>query len=145
MSTAIRATGLTKRFKTGRTYIEVLKAVDFDADGRARSNAGFDAVVGNPPWEMLRADHDSADAKSGSGTGPSANLVRFIRGSGAYSSCGSGHVNLYQPFLEKALNLTRCGGRVGLVLPWGLASDDGAAALRERLLDRCDTSAITPR
>jgi putative ABC transport system ATP-binding protein len=28
---AIRATGLTKRFKTGRTYIEVLKQVDFDA------------------------------------------------------------------------------------------------------------------
>jgi len=28
---AVRATGLTKRFKTGRTYIEVLKSVDFDA------------------------------------------------------------------------------------------------------------------
>lgn len=28
---AISATGLTKRFKTGRTYIEVLKSVDFDA------------------------------------------------------------------------------------------------------------------
>jgi putative ABC transport system ATP-binding protein len=28
---ALRATGLTKRFKTGRTYIEVLKSVDFDA------------------------------------------------------------------------------------------------------------------
>lgn len=28
---AIRATGLSKRFKTGRTYIEVLKSVDFDA------------------------------------------------------------------------------------------------------------------
>ena len=32
MTTAIRATGLTKRFRTGRTFIEVLKAVDFDAD-----------------------------------------------------------------------------------------------------------------
>ncbi|MFC3070798.1 ABC transporter ATP-binding protein [Phenylobacterium soli] len=29
--TAIAATGLTKRFKTGRTHIEVLKNVDFDA------------------------------------------------------------------------------------------------------------------
>jgi putative ABC transport system ATP-binding protein len=28
---AIEATGLVKRFKTGRTFIEVLKAVDFDA------------------------------------------------------------------------------------------------------------------
>jgi putative ABC transport system ATP-binding protein len=30
--TAIAATGLVKRFKTGRTFIEVLKHVDFDAD-----------------------------------------------------------------------------------------------------------------
>jgi len=28
---ALKATGLTKRFKTGHTYIEVLKQVDFDA------------------------------------------------------------------------------------------------------------------
>ena len=28
---ALKATGLTKRFKTGRTYIEVLKNIDFDA------------------------------------------------------------------------------------------------------------------
>ncbi len=30
--TALRATGLTKRFKTGRTYIEVLKQLDFDCN-----------------------------------------------------------------------------------------------------------------
>ncbi|TAK15024.1 MAG: hypothetical protein EPO35_08585 [Acidobacteria bacterium] len=105
----------------------------FDADGRPRPHPGFDAVVGNPPWEMLRA---------GGGAG-AAGLARFIRDSGIYSSCGRGHINLYQPFLERALDLTRRGGRVGLVLPWGLASDDGAKALRERLLDRCETSAIT--
>jgi hypothetical protein len=108
--------------------------VFFDADGRPRSNPGFDAVIGNPPWEMLRADHDDANDPAG--------LVRFIRDSGVYSSCGRGHVNLYQPFLERALDLTRRGGRVGLILPWGLASDDGAASLRDRLLDRCETSSV---
>ena len=56
-------------------------------------------------------------------------------------SCDRGHVNLYQPFLERCLSLARPGGRVGLVLPWGLAADEGAASLRHRLLrrDRVDT------
>jgi len=103
-------------------------------DGQSRSHSGFDAVIGNPPWEMLRADHGEPGA-------PAA-LVRFIRESGLYSACGRGHVNLYQPFLERALDLTRSGGQVGLVLPWGLASDDGASELRTRLLDRCRTTML---
>jgi hypothetical protein len=46
-------------------------------------------------------------------------------------------MNLYQPFLERSLSIVRPGGRIGLVLPWGLATDDGAADLRKRLLDGC--------
>jgi hypothetical protein len=69
-------------------------------------------------------------------------LVRFIRESGFYPSCDRGHVNLYQPFLERALSLARPTGRVGLVLPWGLATDDGATALRKRLLERTDLDTL---
>jgi hypothetical protein len=69
-------------------------------------------------------------------------LVRFVRESGLYPSCDRGHVNLYQPFVERALDLARPGGRVGLILPWGLATDEGAAALRARLFDRSRTSAL---
>ena len=36
--------------------------VFFDEDGRRRPDAGFDAVVGNPPWDMVRADHRTAIA-----------------------------------------------------------------------------------
>src|ERR1051325_2671405 len=77
---------------------------------------------------MLRRDSFGAEGRKP--------LVQFIRESGLYPSCDRGHVNLYQPFLERALALTRSGGRVGLVLPWGLAVDEGAAPLRSRLLDR---------
>ena len=99
-------------------------------DGSPRQRAGFHAVIGNPPWEMLRG-----------GDPARRDLVNFIRESGLYPSCDRGHMNLYQPFLERSLSLTRPGGRVGLVLPWGLAADDGAASLRRRLLrsDRIDT------
>jgi hypothetical protein len=76
-------------------------------------------VIGNPPWEVLRHDQ--------------ASTVSFLRQSGHYPSCDRGHLNLYQPFLERALDLVRPGGRVGLVLPWGLATDEGAMQLRRRL------------
>jgi hypothetical protein len=96
-----------------------------DGDGRPLAAAGFDAVLGNPPWEMVRED-----------AGARRDLVRFVRESGLYAASGRGHLNLYQPFVERALQLTRPGGRAGLLLPWGLATDDGAASLRGRLLDR---------
>ncbi len=112
--------------------------VFFDDSGRPLANAGFDAVVGNPPWEMLRSD----DPGDGAGRLAPRRLVSFARESGTYTASGTGHVNLFQLFLERALRLTRRGGRVGLVLPWGLASDQGCAALRRALFDKADTDAL---
>ena len=104
--------------------------VFYDESGCLRAAAGFDAVIGNPPWEMLRRDG------SARGDAGAESTVKFIRESGLYPSCGHGHLNLYQPFLERALSLAHAGGRIGLILPWGLAADDGAKELRLKLLDR---------
>jgi putative ABC transport system ATP-binding protein len=85
MTVALSATGLTKRFKTGRTYIEVLKSVDFDAlhgdvtmgpsgsgkstlvatlSGLLRPDAGQVTALGEALWDMrptridkFRLDH----------------------------------------------------------------------------------------
>jgi hypothetical protein len=51
-------------------------------------------------------------------------------------------MNLYQPFLDRALSLAKPAGRVGMILPWGLSADDGAAKLRTRLLDRSTTDTV---
>src|SRR4029077_17510409 len=40
------------------------------------------------------------------------------------------------------LALTRPGGRLGLVLPSGLATDQGSARLRQRLFTDCDVNAL---
>jgi hypothetical protein len=115
--------------------------VFFDADGRRRSDAGFDAVVGNPPWDMVRADHGTADRRSQSRQ-ESAAVVRFTRDAGVYDAQSDGHANRYQLFLERSLSLTRTGGRIGLVLPAGLIADQGSARLRRRLWSRCNVDAI---
>ncbi len=86
---------------------------------------GFDAIVGNPPWDMVRGEAVARQS------------LRFTRDSGVFRLQSTGHGNLYQLFLERSLQLVRPGGRVGMVMPWGLAIDEGSAALRRHLLDRC--------
>ncbi|HEV3485804.1 MAG TPA: N-6 DNA methylase, partial [Vicinamibacterales bacterium] len=97
--------------------------------------AGFDAVIGNPPWEMLRGDRGSAEDRAAARLAGSR-LTAFARTSGSFLLQGDGHTNLFQLFVERALRLVRNGGRVGLVLPWGFASDHGCAPLRRQVLDR---------
>jgi len=113
----------------------------FAVDGRPLSNAGFDAVIGNPPWDMIRADTGAADARDRARV-DIAPLLRFTRDAGLYSAQSDGHANRYQLFVERAIALTRAGGRIGLVLPSGLAIDHGSAPLRRMLLNRCDVDAI---
>ena len=105
--------------------------VFYNPDGQPRADAGFDAVIGNPPWEMVR--RDARSNRHGEGRDP---LVAFIRESGLYPRCRTGHVNLYQPFVDRCLQLVNTKGRVGLVLPWGFATDDGATDLRKAIIDR---------
>jgi hypothetical protein len=115
--------------------------VFFAADGTRLATAGFDAVIGNPPWDMIRADTGTADVRSRSRE-VIARLLRFTRDSGLYTAQSDGQANRYQLFLERAMSLTRAGGRIGLVLPSGLATDHGSARLRSRLLHRCDVDAL---
>ena len=101
----------------------------YERNGVPRERPGFDAVLGNPPWDMLRDD-------SGGGSEPAARMMRFARDSGVYRLQGSGHANLYQLFVERALSLVRRGGRLGFIVPSGLASDHGSAPLRRELIAR---------
>ncbi len=115
--------------------------VFFDRDGVRLPGAGFDAVIGNPPWDMLRADNGAADARSRARLDVAA-VIRFTRDAGVYTAQSDGHANRYQLFVERATALTRAGGRLGLVLPSGLATDHGSAPLRRLLLSRCSVDAI---
>lgn len=107
----------------------------FNDDGTASSRAGFDAVIGNPPWEMLRADTGTAHQR-GDARPAAAAAMRFFRTSRVYRLQGTGHSNSYQLFLERSLQLTRPDGRVGLLLPSGIGADHGSATLRRHLFDR---------
>jgi len=115
--------------------------VFFDRDGTRLPHAGFDAVIGNPPWDMIRADTGGADTRSRARL-DMAPVIRFTRDAGVYTAQSDGHANRYQLFVERAIALTRRDGRLGLVLPSGLATDHGSASLRRLLLSQCRVDAI---
>jgi hypothetical protein len=101
----------------------------FGATGAPLETPGFDAVLGNPPWDMLRGEN-------------AAPLSVFARHSGCYAWHGDGHLNLYQLFAERMLKMTRRGGRFGLLMPSGLIADHGSADVRRVLLERCRLDAV---
>lgn len=86
---------------------------------------GFDAVIGNPPWVRI---HDLPEAQR-------AILRR------RYAFCRSGgsgflqQVDLSVPFVERALELVRPGGLVGLLVPAKLFKAQYARTLRRSLLE----------
>jgi hypothetical protein len=103
---------------------------------------GFDAIVGNPPWDMVRGDSGVDETRDGRRL-EARQVTDFVRQSGIYHVETRAHVNLYQLFVERAVQLVRPGGRIGFVLPSGLVSDAGAAPLRRHLFDRAEVDEVT--
>jgi hypothetical protein len=119
------------------TFPEVFAA----ADGNPLSDGGFDAILGNPPWDMVRGDSGADDERVARRT-EAQHLTSFVRESGVYRVETRAHVNRYQLFVERALQLVRPHGRIGLILPGGTLTDSGCAPLRRHLFDRAAVDSI---
>ena len=99
--------------------------VFFAADGTRLANGGFDAVLGNPPWDMIRADSLAHNAHA---TIRSRLSAFHARRRHLHRPVGRTCQLLSALRSNARVALTRAGGRVGLVLPAGLAIDSGSAA-----------------
>ncbi|MER3496867.1 MAG: hypothetical protein C4320_08960, partial [Armatimonadota bacterium] len=132
--------------------------VFFNDDGSENPEGGFDAVVGNPPWERVNLEElqffgsrDPRIAKASTGAKRKAlihdlkvgnpgllrefNLakdatdrtVAFVQRSGFFPELSGGRVNLYPLFVERGMGLLNPKGRLGLLVPSGIASDKTCA------------------
>ena len=121
-------------------------------------HGGFDAVIGNPPWDRMKlqqvewfaarrrqialaqravdrkrmiADLEKAgeplsrDFAEANERATAA--VRMARAGGDYPLLSGGDINLYSLFVERAMNIVKPDGMVGLLTPSGIASDKTAA------------------
>jgi type I restriction-modification system DNA methylase subunit len=97
--------------------------VFFDGSGR-RERAGFDAVIGNPPYKVLTKNETSRKSKLGA----------FIRAEPTYDPSRHMKNNLYKLFVCRALDLLADAGRLGFITPMAILGDAQAAKLRRALV-----------
>jgi hypothetical protein len=118
------------------------------------AHTGFDVVLGNPPWEQMQlseqeffataAPHIAAAEgakrkaliQSLREENPELYIAylqslhhmeatrRFLVASGQYPLTARGKINTYSVFAERMRRLLRPGGRAGIIVPTGIATDD---------------------
>lgn len=87
-------------------------------------NAGFDAVVGNPPYDELSQD----------ALGRTIDEKTFIHAADLYTEAKAFRINLYRLFIACALDKTKQGGYHSFIVPMSLLGDRFTASLRRKLL-----------
>lgn len=117
--------------------------------------AGFDVILGNPPWERVKLQEQEFFAQRDPAIATAANAAtrkkavaalkdsnptllkefeianrraegesHLLRTSDRYPLCGRGDINTYAVFAESMRAALSANGRLGVILPTGVATDD---------------------
>lgn len=102
---------------------------DSDLDGKI--NAGFDAIVSNPPYLVLKINKNKGDKELSEKI---QKQVSFFRTSGQYAYSIEGMLNYYQLSVERMLSMLKTGGEIGIICPSSLFADISSTKLRKYLI-----------
>lgn len=115
--------------KNDSFFPEPLHISSEDLDGLTES--GFDAIVSNPPYLVLKPNKSKAGV---SGSDKIQEQVTYYRNCGFYHYSIEGMLNLYQLAIERMLQMLKPGGELGIICPSTLFGDVSAKKLRKYLL-----------
>jgi hypothetical protein len=90
------------------------------------AEGGFSTVIGNPPYVNAWTLFESAP-----------HMRSYINSAGIFKSAER-HWDLYVLFLEKALEVCRKGGLIGMIIPYSYALQKYAQASRQQLLSQTE-------
>ncbi len=91
--------------------------------GDILAEGGFDAVIGNPPYDVLEKERGGKEA-------PHEELLHYLRKSSRYKACLGGKLNLYRPFVVLSLSLLRPSGYYSQIIPMSFMGDISLARTR---------------
>ena len=93
---------------------------------KPREGQGFDAVFGNPPYDVLATEELGYDVSQD---------LSYYKSIEIYSTAIRGKTNLYKLFILKAMSLIVIRGAFSFIVPMVLLGDDQARELRRTILE----------
>ena len=89
-------------------------------------NGGFDAIVGNPPYEIIFGK-----------TKKERNLAELMQSEYLLKNYKTieGELNLFKLFTERVSSFINTNGMVGLIMPTNILNDKSTAKLRKHIID----------
>jgi Alw26I/Eco31I/Esp3I family type II restriction m6 adenine DNA methyltransferase len=106
--------------------------VFFSEDGSHKENAGFDAVVTNPPYDILKRSADERLTAE----------ISYLRQAEKFAEALGRTFNLYRPFILIAAHVLRKRARTGLIVPLSVLNDLSSTLLRKFLFTNCHVSRV---
>jgi hypothetical protein len=96
-------------------------------------SAGFDVVIGNPPYDVLAEKELAADLQD---------VLAYFRQEPVFAPACGGKMNLYKLFICRGVRVLREGGRIGHIVPMALLGDEQAVGVRKLLLRDAALAAV---
>lgn len=104
---------------------------------------GFDVIMTNPPWEVLRlSDRPAPEIDSYQSIALQFSPQYDYQNSVVNGRVGRTNINLYKLFVEQSYNLLNSEGFCGVVVPYGVCIDQGAQRLRELLFTKTSITGL---
>lgn len=101
--------------------------------------SGFDAIVSNPPYLVLKPNKNKLTKES---VDKINYMAKYFRNSNFYKYAIEGMLNLYQLSIESMIGMLKVNGEMGIICPSTLFADISAAKLRKHLLSKHKVSFI---
>jgi hypothetical protein len=96
-------------------------------------SAGFDCVVGNPPYDVLAEKELETDLDE---------ILGYFGEEAVFQAAGGGKQNLYKLFICRGVHVLRQGGRLGHIVPMPLLGDEQAVGVRKMLMAKTCLAAV---
>ncbi len=95
--------------------------------------SGFDAVVGNPPYDVLAEKEIGYDI---------TNELEYFKGYLVFEPAIKGKNNLYKLFICRGFSVTKTRGYFSFIVPMALLGDEQSAGVRQLMLTKSDIQKI---